>query len=360
LFLFFIFTNLSASIFDFNPEFLKGTDAYLNYEFEKADSIFTNLSANNPNEPVFAFYKIVCENAFYRSKGLFKESEDSLFTKFPDLMVLFKNDLKKNPESASTYLYYGTAKALKARMYMTRGAYLSAMKNGIPSIRYADKSLKLDPEYEDAKLALGTFDIFISIVGEHYPFATRFMPDNEYRERGIKRLTDAMEKGRYSRGEASLLLLMITLYEEENFQKASKIGKMLTDKYPDNMEFRSLYSESLILLEHLQLAQENLLIMEENIANSDNESFHNMWSIRLNYLKGLKSMKEANFAQAIQFFENVIENYCFEFGWQKALSWYYIAETYSMQGDTKNAKIALKNCVDTGEITKAVLKAKKK
>jgi|GEM_PF-3107127 len=333
----------------------EGIQLYLNYRFSEADSFFRSMARTYPEHPTPALYLLINENASYRCTGQFQHSADSLFAHTPRTIELFDTVLEKYPEDAKTYLYRATARSLKSRVYMNQGKYVPALKVGMSAILDAEKAQELDPDYPDINLATGTFDIFVSVILEHYSMFRGLFGSTDYRGRGIERLQTSFHKGIESRGEAGLLLMMVILYEEEDLQGAVSLGQTLIKTYPGNMEIGSLYCESLYLhgsIEEGDRQHSRLTAIRENWKN---DSFRNMWGLRLRYLDGIRQMVTGQHDAALKSFQYTVEHYCLEFGWQKALSLFYSGEIEKSRGRIREAKAYYRASIDTDEVTRAVL-----
>lgn len=350
---------LSADTMPYEKELLKGIDRYLDYDFSRADSIFSRICRQYPDDPRPLFYRVVNRNADYRSQGLYEQGADTLFRDLPGLLKKFHEFTEIYPDYESAYLYWGTARALKSRVYMSRGKYLPALREGLLAIRYAEKAAEMDPEYVDTKLALGTFDIFLSVVLEHYSFLRPVIGGEDYRQLGLNRLKDAFYHGCCSRGEAGLLLLMTYLYEEEDASTAAELADSLSILYPGNMEIRALACEANLLLDRYETARGHLTDMEISVRERFNSDFADLWSRRIDYLNAIAGKQRGEEKIAEKLFHQVIDGYDLEFGWQCALSWYYLAEIYENNGELQKAAKALKYCIETKEVTKTVLNAEK-
>ncbi len=340
------------------PELQTGIRAYLNYDFHSADSLFQDLAQHYPGEPLPLFYMLVNENAEYRSRGLFEEGADTLLKKLPSVLDAFDSWLVTHPEDASAQLYYGTAKALKARIFMNRGAYISAMMEGYQAIRSAKRSAALAPDYADTGLAIGTFDVFLSVIRQHYPWILPFMNEKSYRENGETELTRTARQGREGRWEAAGLLMMLKLYEDRDMAAGVVIGDSLTREFPENMEYRSLYAEALILSGDDQRGSAQLDSMRKRLSVSDDPEYMTLWSLRAVYLDGVLAMTRGDYQKALHLFSETCETYNFEFGWQLAWAYTYSGVMLEREGELEKARDMYRKAVATDEVCKAVLIAR--
>jgi tetratricopeptide (TPR) repeat protein len=194
-------------------------------------------------------------------------------------------------------------------------------------------------------------------MADHYSVVDLIYNSEEKRKLGIERLITAYENGVGAKWEAGRILLLIHLHETKNYKEASKIGENLFKRFPNNLESKSLYIESLIYLDKIEKSEKLLAEYSksyENISHKGKE----IWKVRERYLSAVLNMQKGNYEDAKKSFLFVIENYNLEFQWFKALSYLKIGQIYDLNNQRENAKKYYKLAINTRETTKAVKEAK--
>lgn len=334
----------------------KGVQKVHNYEFEEAKALFRH--ADIP-EPVRAFYLLNSEYLRLKANGQYDTANDFLIEGIEKTKDLFEASLEKdNPQYAEMLMYYGALLGLKSQVYMAGNKYLQGYYYGLRGIQKVKAAYEMNSDLTDALLAMGTYEFYSGIMAQHYGAVGAVINADEAIQKGIDYFQQTWDLGARSRAEACHLLLLVHVYEVQDYEKALAIGEELIITFPRNLENRSLYAEALILSHHFEKADK---ILEEFDAYTSwlNEQGEKMWSLRKTYLQAVYAMEKGDFKKAETHFQNVVQNYCFEYQWQKNRALLKIGQMADLQGKRKKACRYYQRVVDSKETTKAALDAKK-
>ena len=152
--------------------------------------------------------------------------------------------LKAHPGDPDALLILGAAHGITGRMAITRHQWLEGFRHGRAAMKSIRLALKLDPEMHDAQLGLGMFDYYVDTIPRFAGWLAKLMLGGS-RERGLREIRIAAEKGDYARTAARLIL--VEIYTEDDFGAADpKEGlRLMTgihDQYPDSPMFLSAYA----------------------------------------------------------------------------------------------------------------------
>ena len=115
-------------------------------------------------------------------------------------------------------------------------AWFSALRNAVGARHDHERVLEIDPEYTDAKMAVGTHNYVVGNLAWSVKVAAALAGLSGNREKGLAYLRDVAK----SDGENSVdakVILSLFLRREHQYDEALRYMKELSDKYPGNHLF---------------------------------------------------------------------------------------------------------------------------
>jgi tetratricopeptide (TPR) repeat protein len=211
---------------------LAGIDLTIRERYDDADSIFTELEQRFPKSPVGTLFRAATLQAEMldreddwhtpRAKALIEEAIDKAET--------WRNAQPLGPEplffQAVAYGYYAVHEA-------QWGGWFSALKKGLKAANRFKEIIELDPEFYDAYVGLGNYYYFKSAkmaIIRWLPFV------GDDREKGIKFLYRAVEKGTLTKTTARASLITVLLDFGLNID-AYDLAHELHSDYPESKAF---------------------------------------------------------------------------------------------------------------------------
>jgi tetratricopeptide (TPR) repeat protein len=145
--------------------------------------------------------------------------------------------LSKNAKDVDALYARGWARSLKA-------AYLAMVERGFNACfhlalsAHSDevKVLQIDPDYEDAKLVVGTYQYVIGALPWGFKFLFGFAGITGSKSRGLEMLRDDFEHGPMTSAEAGTVMALF-LRRESKYQEAITVVRSLAAKYPHDFLF---------------------------------------------------------------------------------------------------------------------------
>lgn len=145
--------------------------------------------------------------------------------------------LSKNPRDVDALYARGWARSLKA-------AYLAMVERGFSGCfhlalaAHGDevKVLQIDPQYEDAKLVVGTYQYVIGALPWGFKFLFGFAGITGSKSRGLEMLRDDFEHGPMTSVEAGTVMALF-LRRESKYQDAIAVVHKLEMQYPHDFLF---------------------------------------------------------------------------------------------------------------------------
>lgn len=161
--------------------------------------------------------------------------------------------LKAHPDDPDVLLVLGAAHGISGRMAIVRHKWLDAFRHGRASMKSIRRSIKVEPEMYDSYLGLGMFDYYVDTIPRFAGWLAKIMLGGD-RERGLREIKVAADKGHFARTAAQLIL--IEIYTEDDFgarntAESERLLREIRARYPDSPMFHSGYT--VVLYENGQL-----------------------------------------------------------------------------------------------------------
>lgn len=242
-----------------------------NLDYEAARGHVRGLLAAQPQNPM----------GYLAEAGLLwwqAEAEVNLFLESPQMSAVFEQDVQnaislgerladsKDPvREADGHFIAGMAWGLHGQAELQRGRWLKAYSDGKKAIRHLKKCVKTDPDYQDAYLGLGIFDYQTDRLPAALKLPMLFVHRGDAK-RGIARIIQSMEKGRFARDQAGAFLLTIYV-KEGDWDAALALLKRLREQFPQSPYFRYREASLLALRGDWEASYRNALELLDEAAS---------------------------------------------------------------------------------------------
>ena len=243
----------------------RGIDYIYNIQFNKADSVFSEIVRWDPQHPVGYFFQAMTQ--WWRILTNFDdESQDQRFYDILDKVITLCEDrLDKNPNDVTALFFKGGAVGFRGRLRANRSKWVGAANDGLVALPIVQKAYKLDPSNYDVLLGIGIYNYYADIIPDQYPFVKPFMvffPGGD-RKKGLQQLEEASKHAKYARVEASYFLMQNYFLYEKDFSKAMAIAVDLSKKYPENPVFHRYVGRCYVSIGRLGEANDVFLDIEK-------------------------------------------------------------------------------------------------
>src|ERR1041384_927332 len=159
----------------------KGSRALYNLDYEEARRIFTQLQREFPDHPAGPQSLATTiwlqtmndsrrlQSSLYNSKSFYAKTDDKEDKVDPKVVAAFKDytrqakqiaeaRLKQNPNDTEALYFLGSTVGLQAAFAgAIERRFMAALRNGMDSVDYHRKVLKLDPNFHDAEASRGLY-----------------------------------------------------------------------------------------------------------------------------------------------------------------------------------------------------------
>ena len=145
--------------------------------------------------------------------------------------------MEKNPRDGGAYFSMVLAKMVRDRWEMDRKNYFRAFREAGRVWDYLEKTRELDPGNYDVYYPMGILHYYLAqLSGIARGVASLFITSGD-REKGLKELELAAEKGYFLKDMAQSNLVSIYYLNEKQPERALPLAKQLREKYPQNYNF---------------------------------------------------------------------------------------------------------------------------
>jgi tetratricopeptide (TPR) repeat protein len=236
-----------------------GSEALYNLDYATAREKFTELRERLPQHPsgdlnlaaliwMEHLYKtrrlqttLYTQEGFYAGGAKSKEGdpiEAGVDKAFRDHIAQAKTKAQKlvdrAPNDADALYFLGAVYGVLAGYEASAGRkFMSALRNGSRCRELHQRAVKLRPEGYDAYLSIGLYNYVVGSLPGFVRFLVGFIGVSGNKEKGIRELRMAVEKGLYNQDDAAVILLAV--YQREGRpQEALPLLEKLSAKYPRN------------------------------------------------------------------------------------------------------------------------------
>lgn len=308
---------------------LKGLNASYNFEFEKAENIFSQLIKENPEHP--AGYYFTSQIYFWKYIGGNDKGDKGIFLKYADLSIKKSEDGADKKELPELYFFLGSSHQLKALALMYEGEFFDAYGDAKDAVNNLNYCLKLNPEFYDAYLGLGIFNYTLSYVPSFYRFLLGIFGLSSNKEEGFNWIITAAEKGKFNKYEALFYKARILSDYTADYNSSLNILRNLLTQFPDNIVINYQYALTSLLKRDINNA-ENSLNKIIKISNPEFIQTNSFAYLRMGDIQFIRN----NFDQAIISYEKFLnDTRSFEFS---GYAYYQIALCFAFMGNDNEMK----------------------
>ncbi len=239
VFLFLISTNLIAQNKDYDSLISKGVNKIYQLKFGEAEKIFQTFKREYPKRAAGPFFDAMILWWKIRLDMYNDKYDDEFYDKIENVIDFCDDLLDENEDDAEALFFKGGALGFSGWLHSIRKEWFDAALDGKDALPLVYESYEKDTTNIDAYLGFGIYDYYTAVIPEKYPFVKPvmvFFPEGD-KERGLKELEIAAERGKYAKYEA-LFFLMISNYQfEENYDKTLEYAERMLADFPDNPVF---------------------------------------------------------------------------------------------------------------------------
>jgi tetratricopeptide (TPR) repeat protein len=314
-----------------------GTDHLLNLDHDEAEQAFSRLGDLDTTGLLAPFYRAFVKLARVEDREATRGELDTFLATMSSITAKAEEQLKQTPQDPDLLLFAGMAWGSKAMIDGVRGNYLSAYEGIRRTKRYLDACLQHQPTRYDAYYGLGLYDYTLSRVAWYYrPFVRLALPPGD-RERGLRGLALASERGTVTRMLSKFALLQTYTGLEKEYGRALPLADELLRRFPGNPE---LYFQAALVYSELGQFADALDVGRRIRANLEQGRNHFKQEMLPRYfqLMGKVYMDHGEYPTALSFFKKTIDQPTTRYTWVAAWAWTRTGMIHDLLGERGEAK----------------------
>jgi tetratricopeptide (TPR) repeat protein len=316
-----------AAVVDPKQVYDRSTNAMYNLDFSIAEQGYETLTREYPDSPEYwnALASAIWLKVTFKQQKLNLESfshattfgtEDSRDEVDPAdekrlrstvATAIEKADalLKKNPRDVHALYQKGVATGTLASFEGTvKRSYSSALSDAKASKKIHMEVLKLDPNFDDARMSIGTYDYVVAVLPALFRFGLSvYGLGSAGKEAGIQDLETAARKGKRTSTDAKMILSVI-YSREQRYNDALRIMTQLHETYPRNFLFELAVASTYSKMKRFGEARgiyEQVLVK----VQTKKDGYEQIRPERVYFLLGNDDIRAEQFEKALDDFSRV-------------------------------------------------------
>ena len=313
---------------DAQQTYRESTDALYNLDFSTAQSGFEGLTRDYPENPdywnalassiwlkiIYDQQKLNIESFSGNSTFGTKDSRESVNPADERRLretiatAITKADaiLRKKPNDVAALYAKGVSNATLASFEGTaKRSYLSAHARAKTARSLHQQVLKLDPNFNDARLAVGIYDYVVGVIPGYFRWLLgMFGVRGDGKEAGIRQLEIAADKGQRASTDAKMLLIVV-YNREKRFDQALRFAADLHAQYPRNFLFEMSRASIYGKMKKWDDAVETYRAILAKVTSRQN-GYERLRAERVNYELGRSDIERYQFEEALDYFGKVV------------------------------------------------------
>ena len=251
--------NQHTDALNLDPQVRQGYERFYNLDFNGALNIFNKVAQEHPQDPMAWNYVLVvtifrtlydqdlldttyyAHDSFLSNKRQIDVSQATR-NEIEDLtnkvIGMCDAELKNNPEDKNALFARGYARGFHAVFItLVDHSFAAAARQGYQARNDSEAVLKIDPQYADAKMAVGIQLFAVASLPRFVRLVVGFMGVGGSKPRGLALLRDAAMHGVVTSVESKTILSLF-LRHDGRYAEALDVERGLAAQYPHNYLFR--------------------------------------------------------------------------------------------------------------------------
>jgi len=242
-----------------DPTVRAAYEKFYNLDYDGALRLFDEVSKAHPQEPMAWDYILMAtifrelylqdllDTTYYAHDSFLSSRRDvpvspqvrSTIERLTNKVVnMCDRRIEQNPADKNAYFARGYARGMHA-VFITLAdhSFASAAHQGLQSRNDSERVLKIDPQYTDAKMAIGLQQFAVAALPRFLRIMVGIIGVSGSKEQGLNLLRDAGAHGVVTSVE-SRTALSLFLRHDGRYPEALAVERGLADQYPHDYLFR--------------------------------------------------------------------------------------------------------------------------
>jgi tetratricopeptide (TPR) repeat protein len=273
----------SSSLLD-DSVFVQGVEAFYRTDWETADSVFSTLKEERPEDPMPWFFSSMMPfwEYFFIEQTPEKAAE---FLEDSEIAVeLSEQRLDRSPSDTTMVLLLSGLHGYRSLVAAGENEYRVAISSGMAGFNYTRKLLSLGSDRPDARIGRGMFYYMVGSIPREMRWASNLVGFRADVDQGFEELKKAAESDSHVSADAKMMLMYL-YNKEQRFEESIEYAEILTDEFPENIIFK--YKAAEIFENAGQI--DRALAYYESVTQMDNPGFDRIRSLSNGKIEQLKT-----------------------------------------------------------------------
>jgi hypothetical protein len=234
---------------------IEGLDKAYNFEFDAAENVYSKIQAKYPASPAYATlmqmmlyikYAPIKDNPKAKVQYLFHLNKS---------VELSEKMIEKNDKDPEAIFFMLSSLGNLAAWQADSDEMMKAVNTARKAFSYMKKGMKLTEVQADFLFTTGLYNYYIEQYPDDHPLVKPFMIffSNGDKKTGLQQLEQCSKKALFTATEAQYYSVYIYLKHEMKYEKALGLISGLSNKYPNNMIYKTRQAECLLALNKFEI-----------------------------------------------------------------------------------------------------------
>ncbi|MGQ0645897.1 MAG: tetratricopeptide repeat protein [Elusimicrobiota bacterium] len=311
-----LFLGAGARADDRHALLQAGLDALYNLDYAESRRQFQAVIARHPEDAVGHY--AMATAIWWELTNEFDEKNDALEKDFvaavDGAVETAKKAIEAGDPQGEAHLSLGGALGLRSRWDAIQSRWVRAYFNGKGAYNAQKKALDLNPELYDAYLGVGIFHYYTATLPSVIKVLAKLVRLRGDKERGLREIRLAMEKGFFSRTAAKLFLVGIYGNREKKPLEALALVRESRREYPRSSFFHFLEMLTLENAAQWETLRREALDYIARVEGGD-PSYRAHYLHRGRYAEGNSYLGEGRAEEALKIYEDVLRRFSHDDRW---------------------------------------------
>lgn len=254
--------------------FSEGVDAFYRTDWQTAESVFSELKEDHPDDPMPWFFSSMMP--FWEYFFIEQSPENAAeFLKESEIAVkLSEQQLNSDPGDTTMVLLLSGLHGYRSLVAAGENEYRVAISSGLAGFNFTRKLLALGSDRPDARIGRGMFYYMVGSIPREMRWASNMVGFRADAEQGFDELKRAAESDSHVSIDARMMLMYL-YNKEQRFSESLQYAEMLTNEFPENIIFRYKTAEIHENAGNIDQA----IAFYEDVTQMDNSGFDRIRSL---------------------------------------------------------------------------------
>lgn len=286
-------------------EITQGIHLLYDWEFDRAEKLFSGMFFNNPEDPAPYFYHAMVTWSRLASGFWNRKYVDQYGERIEKTISVARTRIKNGDADSYTYFYLGGALGFKGRFALMERKWFSSFNMAYKAIDALKTCQRMDPENKDVLLGLGIFDYYTARLSGVMKFVSSLLIGKGDKREGLRKMRVAANQAVFSGIEAKSMLIHIYLFLESGYREAKPLTEGLAEQFRNNPRYQ--YFQGITYI-HLDMRQEYANVLNALIRRSrtnPSKSMAAIWKNQALYLQASDCLFHGQYDMARSLLYNI-------------------------------------------------------